>query len=132
MTMIEPAVTTSEPTSWANFTTSRAKPPSDESTASAFTGSAAKPSDEKARHANMPKSTAEAAREDRASGHDFPKFVTVGAAMEHELRKVGTRPCAMACAAARSRDQNPSAAIRAIPVYVFQFIRFARSARPLT
>jgi hypothetical protein len=27
-----------------------------------------------------------------ASAHDFPKFVTVGAAMEHELRKVGTRP----------------------------------------
>ena len=25
-----------------------------------------------------------------ASAHDFPKFVTVGAAMEHELRKVGT------------------------------------------
>jgi hypothetical protein len=27
-----------------------------------------------------------------ASAHDFPKFVTVAAAMEHELRKVGTRP----------------------------------------
>jgi hypothetical protein len=26
-----------------------------------------------------------------ASAHDFPKFVTVVAAMEHELRKVGTR-----------------------------------------
>jgi len=26
-----------------------------------------------------------------ASAHDFPKFVKVGAAMEHELRKVGTR-----------------------------------------
>src|SRR6516225_6541127 len=26
-----------------------------------------------------------------ASAHDFPKFVRVGAAMEHELRKVGTR-----------------------------------------
>ena len=25
-----------------------------------------------------------------ASAHDFPKFVAVGAAMEHELRKVGT------------------------------------------
>src|SRR6516165_3837703 len=25
-----------------------------------------------------------------ASAHDFPKFVKVGAAMEHELRKVGT------------------------------------------
>jgi hypothetical protein len=29
-----------------------------------------------------------------ASAHDFPKFVKVGAAMEHELRKVGTRPAA--------------------------------------
>jgi hypothetical protein len=27
-----------------------------------------------------------------ARAHDFPKFVTVAAAMEHELRKVGTRP----------------------------------------
>jgi hypothetical protein len=27
-----------------------------------------------------------------ASARDFPKFVTVAAAMEHELRKVGTRP----------------------------------------
>jgi hypothetical protein len=27
-----------------------------------------------------------------ASAHDFPKFVKVGAAMEHELRKVGTEP----------------------------------------
>ena len=27
-----------------------------------------------------------------ASAHDFPKFVTVAAAMEHELRKVGIRP----------------------------------------
>src|SRR6185312_2337196 len=26
-----------------------------------------------------------------SSAHDFPKFVKVGAAMEHELRKVGTR-----------------------------------------
>jgi hypothetical protein len=26
------------------------------------------------------------------SAHNFPKFVTVAAAMEHELRKVGTRP----------------------------------------
>src|SRR6516165_7881952 len=26
-----------------------------------------------------------------ASAHDFPKFVKAGAAMEHELRKVGTR-----------------------------------------
>jgi integration host factor subunit beta len=26
-----------------------------------------------------------------ASAHDFPKFVKVGAAMEHELRNVGTR-----------------------------------------
>jgi hypothetical protein len=25
------------------------------------------------------------------SAHDFPKLVKVGAAMEHELRKVGTR-----------------------------------------
>jgi len=25
-----------------------------------------------------------------ASAHGFPKFVIVGAAMEHELRKVGT------------------------------------------
>ena len=27
-----------------------------------------------------------------ASAHDFPKFVKVDAAMEHELRKVGTSP----------------------------------------
>jgi hypothetical protein len=27
-----------------------------------------------------------------ARAHDFPKFVTVAAAMEHELRKVGARP----------------------------------------
>ena len=26
-----------------------------------------------------------------ASAHDFPKFVKVGAEVEHELRKVGTR-----------------------------------------
>jgi hypothetical protein len=26
-----------------------------------------------------------------ASAHDFPKFVKVGAEMEYELRKVGTR-----------------------------------------
>ena len=25
-----------------------------------------------------------------SSAHDFPKFAEVGAAMEHELRKVGT------------------------------------------
>ena len=28
-----------------------------------------------------------------ASAHDFPKFVKAGAAMEHELRKVGTSSC---------------------------------------
>jgi hypothetical protein len=27
-----------------------------------------------------------------AGAHDIPKFVEVGAAMEHELRKVGTGP----------------------------------------
>jgi hypothetical protein len=38
-------------------------------------------------------------------------------------REDGTRTSGMACAKARSRDQNPAAAIRAILSYVFQFIR---------
>src|SRR5579862_3281102 len=39
--MIDPAVTTSEPTSSSNLIVSRAKPPPDENVASALTGSAA-------------------------------------------------------------------------------------------
>src|SRR5579864_9216615 len=106
--MIDPAATTSEPTSSLNLITRRAKPPPDEKVASAWTASAANPRTGKAsatRNKAAPSRRPAPRRRDRA------------------------RPRRVASAPALARNQNPAAAIRAIPVYVFQFIRIADGPR---